>query len=81
MFAPITQQDDANAPLLAHLNPEQRAAVTLPAEHALILAGAGSGKTWVLTTRVVREQMAPQMSRRWQLAPDMQKLRHLPNCR
>ncbi len=38
--------------LLAHLNPEQHAAVTLPAEHALILAGAGSGKTRVLTTRI-----------------------------
>jgi DNA helicase II / ATP-dependent DNA helicase PcrA len=38
--------------LLAHLNPPQLAAVTLPAQHALILAGAGSGKTRVLTTRI-----------------------------
>jgi len=39
-------------PLLDNLNPEQLAAVTLPNQHALILAGAGSGKTRVLTTRI-----------------------------
>ncbi|WP_068808075.1 UvrD-helicase domain-containing protein [Thauera phenolivorans] len=38
--------------LLANLNPEQLQAVTLPPQHALILAGAGSGKTRVLTTRI-----------------------------
>ncbi|HEX4333407.1 MAG TPA: UvrD-helicase domain-containing protein [Usitatibacter sp.] len=38
--------------LLSNLNPEQKQAVTLPRESALILAGAGSGKTRVLTTRI-----------------------------
>jgi DNA helicase II / ATP-dependent DNA helicase PcrA len=38
--------------LLDNLNPEQLQAVTLPNQHALVLAGAGSGKTKVLTTRI-----------------------------
>ncbi len=38
--------------LVSGLNPEQLKAVTLPRESALILAGAGSGKTRVLTTRI-----------------------------
>ena len=46
-FQPVTPTS-----FLEHLNPEQLAAVTLPRQSALILAGAGSGKTRVLTTRI-----------------------------
>ncbi len=49
----MSTSPEGHAHLLESLNPEQRAAVTLPHESALILAGAGSGKTRVLTTRMV----------------------------
>lgn len=52
----------ASSPLLAQLNDEQHRAVALPPEHALILAGAGSGKTRVLTTRIAWLLQTSQVS-------------------
>jgi superfamily I DNA/RNA helicase len=48
--------------LVSGLNPEQLKAVTLPRESALILAGAGSGKTRVLTTRIAHLIESGQVS-------------------
>ena len=58
----VSSRTDGDMPLLRNLNPEQLAAVTLPAEHALILAGAGSGKTRVLTTRIAWLMQTGQIS-------------------
>ncbi len=67
MLFPATEdvssaRNQAEMPLLRNLNPEQLAAVTLPSEHALILAGAGSGKTRVLTTRIAWLMQTGQIS-------------------
>jgi DNA helicase-2/ATP-dependent DNA helicase PcrA len=53
---------NTSSPLLAQLNEEQHRAVALPPEHALILAGAGSGKTRVLTTRIAWLLQTSQVS-------------------
>ncbi len=52
----------SSSPLLAQLNEAQHRAVALPPEHALILAGAGSGKTRVLTTRIAWLLQTSQVS-------------------
>ncbi len=49
---PAASDDPARDPLLAGLNPQQLEAVTYRGQALLIVAGAGSGKTSVLTRRI-----------------------------
>ncbi len=61
-YAQTSPHAGLTSPLLQGLNNEQAAAVTLPQTHALILAGAGSGKTRVLTTRIAWLMQTGQVS-------------------
>lgn len=54
--------------MLAGLDPEQRSAVTAPAGPVCILAGAGTGKTRAITSRIAHRALSGQISPRHVLA-------------
>ncbi|TWJ26060.1 ATP-dependent DNA helicase, Rep family [Micromonospora endolithica] len=54
--------------VLAGLDPEQRAAVTAPAGPVCILAGAGTGKTRAVTSRIAHRTLSGEISPRHVLA-------------
>ncbi|WP_154942150.1 ATP-dependent DNA helicase UvrD2 [Micromonospora palomenae] len=54
--------------VLAGLDPEQRAAVTAPAGPVCILAGAGTGKTRAVTSRIAHRALTGEISPRHVLA-------------
>ncbi|MDG4762169.1 ATP-dependent DNA helicase UvrD2 [Micromonospora sp. WMMD710] len=58
----------ASEQVLAGLDPEQRAAVTAPAGPVCILAGAGTGKTRAITTRIAHRALSGEISPRHVLA-------------
>lgn len=54
--------------MLAGLDPEQRSAVTAPAGPVCILAGAGTGKTRAITSRIAHRALSGEISPRHVLA-------------
>ncbi|PZF94199.1 ATP-dependent DNA helicase UvrD2 [Micromonospora deserti] len=58
----------ASARVLAGLDPEQRSAVTAPAGPVCILAGAGTGKTRAVTSRIAHRALTGDISARHVLA-------------
>ncbi|RLP98721.1 ATP-dependent DNA helicase UvrD2 [Micromonospora sp. CV4] len=58
----------ASESVLAGLDPEQRSAVTAPAGPVCILAGAGTGKTRAITSRIAHRALSGEISPRHVLA-------------
>jgi DNA helicase-2/ATP-dependent DNA helicase PcrA len=58
----------ASERVLAGLDPEQRSAVTAPAGPVCILAGAGTGKTRAVTSRIAHRALSGEISARHVLA-------------
>ncbi|MGC5288107.1 ATP-dependent DNA helicase UvrD2 [Micromonospora sp. DT231] len=58
----------ASEQVLAGLDPEQRSAVTAPAGPVCILAGAGTGKTRAITSRIAHRVLSGEISPRHVLA-------------
>ncbi len=60
--------NSASVRVLAGLDPEQRSAVTAPAGPVCVLAGAGTGKTRAVTSRIAHRSLTGEISARHVLA-------------